>query len=136
MINAWWWLLLLFLGRLIGLPILSVWFLVGMLAHTNLEGKLPGIVLMGILTDLLMGTLLGMTSFLLLTMAAELTLYREKMGFSTPWSIGLLGVLATAQTVIVWQLSMGFWVYVLAMPLCVVFGLWFSSAGIRSAGKG
>jgi hypothetical protein len=130
------WVLVLLIGRLIGWPILAVWWLAGWLWQEQTEGKWGQLIGMGILADLAVGTRFGITSLLFWLMALEVMVYKEKVGPLTGWSMMMWALLTTAQAGLFWHHQPGGWGYILAIPICSGFNWWFSRRQLSGRGKG
>lgn len=114
----------LLIARLTGWSVLPI-LLIGVYLYVRpFEAKLPvWLVIFGVLIDVVMGRLLGVSSLLLLLTYFEIALYKEKVTTSGGWQLFLIGLLSTAQTMLFWRWSVPWWQYPVNGLLS--FGWWF-----------
>lgn len=112
------WFVALLLGRVMGWPFLVVSFLASGLygndAHENLAKWL---VVMGVVTDVVVGSRFGLSSLLFLLMYVQMTYYKEKIDSSSSGSLMLLTLISLVEMVLFWGVDMSVGRYVLGVGL-------------------
>ncbi len=126
-------LVFLMIGRSIGWPLLPFLLLIAHLfAKPYSEKWFPWLVVLGVVTDSVLGRPFGITSLLLLLTYLELSVYKEMVDNASGWSVFLTSVLMSAQTSIFWGVSMPLWLYFLNG--CVGLAFWLLQSMTRNRG--
>lgn len=124
---------LLIVCRVIGWQLLPLLFLTSNLFVKPYSEKwFPWLIVLGLVTDGVLGRRFGITSLLLLLTYFELSLYKEKVDSASGWSMFFMSLLISAQTTIFWNMYTPFWLYFLNGGMGLVF--WFLQSFSRNRG--
>lgn len=116
--------LLLIMCRVVGWQMLPLLFLTAALFVKPYSEKwFPWLLVLGVITDGVLGRRFGVTSLLLLLTYFELSLYKEKVDNASGWSVFFMSILVSAQTTVFWDMYTPYWMYLLNGILGMVF--WF-----------